>query len=87
MQPQHPHNMDALLTAVDAATRFRTSIAVILMWRNRGTLTSAGKDWRGRHLYRLGDLIDAERNTRQTRSRIGLPPRALLAHPYERCRG
>ncbi|MES2155864.1 MAG: hypothetical protein V4510_12080 [bacterium] len=80
-------DMDALLTAVEAATAFHTSIAVILMWRNRGTLTPIRKDWRGRHLYRWGDLLDAERGARQTRARIGLPPRALQATPYERCRG
>lgn len=87
-------DMDALLTAREAAGRFHTSIAVILMWRNRGwveggerrTLAVADEDWRGRPLYRWGDLLDAERGTRQSRKRTGLPPRARLESPYDLAR-
>lgn len=86
-------DMGALLTAREAAGRFHTSIAVILMWRNRGwsdtdgeqhKLAVAGKDGRGRPVYRWSDLLAAERGTRQSRKRTGLPQRAWLDSPYER---
>jgi len=88
-------DLRALLTAREAAGRFHTSIAVVLMWRNRGwldedgqvhTLAVADRDWRGRPLYRWGDLLDAERGSRQSRKRTGLPPRARLESPYDLAR-
>jgi len=87
--------MDALITAADAAYRFHTSIAVILMWRNRGWIDAdgehhylgiAGWDWRNRPLYRWRDLLTAECGARQSRQRAGLPQRAWLDNPYERSR-
>lgn len=87
------HDMNGLWTAKDAAEAFHTTINVILMWRNRGwteadgerkTLPVADTDSRGRPLYRWRDLLKAEAGTRQSRRRTGLPPRAVLAHPYER---
>lgn len=84
-------NMDALVTARDAADRFHTSIPVILMWRNRGwtdadgdkhRLKVARRDDRGRPLYRWSDLLAAERGARQSRKRVGLPQRARLDSPY-----
>lgn len=78
---------DALLTARDAAHALQTTIPVILMWRNRGwvdadgqqrRLATVGRDHLGRKLYRWGELVDAERDTRNTRARVGLPPRARL---------
>lgn len=88
------YNLDALLSARDAAHAFQTSIPVILMWRNRGWLDDgeqlrlpvAGRSRTGRPLYRWGDLLVAERGTRISRERTGLPPRMKLASPYERCR-
>ena len=84
-------NMDALITAIDAAHRFHTSIPVILMWRNRGWTDADGehhhlevatRDERGRPLYRWSDLLVAERGTRRSRERTGLPQRARLDSPY-----
>lgn len=85
-------DLDARLTAAEAAVRFRTTIPVICMWRNHGwldedrnrvTLPVSGK--RGaRNTYRLGDLLDAEAGTRQSRQRAGFPPRVIHATPYRR---
>lgn len=91
LEPSPSHDMDGLWTAKDAAEYFHTTINVILMWRNRGWTEDGERkslavaDRRdGRPLYRWGDLLDAERGTRRSRQRTGLPRRAVLASPYER---
>lgn len=86
------HDMDGLWSAKDAAEAFHTTINVILMWRNRGWTEADGERKRlavaerraGRPLYLWRDLLDAERGTRRSRQRTGLPRRAILANPYER---
>ena len=87
------YDMDSLRPAKFAAEFFHTTINVILMWRNRGWIDDDGerkylaiaeRDDNGRPLYRFGDLLDAERGTRRSRERTGLPRRAVLASPYER---
>lgn len=61
-------DLDALITAAEfrrylAIAGGDASLAVICMWRNRGLVTVAGH--RGRApLYRLGDLLDVEYETR-----------------------
>lgn len=67
------HN--ALVSASVAAEQLRVSIAVVCMWRNKGWidpesgerryLEIAGKDGRSK-LYRWGDLLIAERDTRSS---------------------
>lgn len=66
---------DALVTATEAASKLKVSIAVICMWRNKGWIDPAtGKRTRldvaaqiGRSkLYRWTDLQIAERDTRRS---------------------
>lgn len=65
-------NLDAYVTRGQAATITGVSEDSIGKWHHRGWLTPDGerrhlrtKPGRGRHLrYRLGDILDAERDTR-----------------------
>ena len=59
-------NLDALVTATEAASRLRgVSIHLIGMWRHAGKVTV--RDMRGRSpLYRWGDLLQVERDTRRS---------------------
>lgn len=59
-------DLDALLTGAQAARAAGVSRANICHWRNTGRLTLRG--WRGRSpLYRFGDVLDVERDTRRSR--------------------
>jgi hypothetical protein len=61
-------DLDALVTAAEAAPPLNISIAAICMWRNRGKITVAGH--RGRSpLYRYGDLLTVEQSTRHNGGR------------------
>ncbi|NJP75712.1 MerR family transcriptional regulator, partial [Streptomyces sp. C1-2] len=55
-----------LLTA-DAAT---VTLSAICQWRRRGHLTPAGLDDRGRPLYALADIAQAEKATRSRALRL-----------------
>ena len=59
-------DLDLLLRAVDAARYFRCGRQRIADWVKAGHLTAADTDDAGRPLYRLGDLLDAERRTRRS---------------------
>ena len=70
-------DLNALLTAKEAAGYAQVSIAVICKWRERGHLPVAtdakGKqirDERGRPRYRLLDVAKAENATRQRAERM-----------------
>lgn len=68
-----PVNLDAGLTRAEAARLFGVPPATVSMWALRGWTTSAGEHRsltvvgkRGRdRLYRYGDLVDAEADTRR----------------------
>lgn len=59
-------NLEALLRASEAAAYFRCQRQRIANWVRLGYLAISGKDERGRPLYRLRDLLDAERRTRRS---------------------
>lgn len=59
-------NLDALLPGHLAATYFGVSRQLIYRWRQLGHITPAGTDRNGHPLYRLGDLLAAERATRRS---------------------
>jgi len=59
-------NLDALLRADEAAAYFRCDPRRIHRWRSLGHIEIAGRDDRGILLYRLGDLLEAERKTRRS---------------------
>ena len=70
-------DLDALLSATDAARYAGVKVNVIVNWRNRGHLPVAtdGKggeirDRQGRPLYRLLDVAKAENATRQRAERM-----------------
>jgi hypothetical protein len=59
-------NLDARVTAAEASRLLPVSRQLIAMWRSAGKVVVRGK--RGASpLYRLGDLIKVEHETRQTR--------------------
>ena len=58
-------DMDALITGAQAARLAGVTRAAVCIWRNRGRLEV--RRTRGRSpLYRLGDVLDVERETRQS---------------------
>jgi len=70
--PDGPLDMDALLSATDAARYARVSVNVIVNWRNRGWLPVATdergneiRDGRGRPRYRLLAVARAEARTHE----------------------
>jgi hypothetical protein len=58
-------DINALLTATQAAGYAGVTRQAIINWRNRGHLTAAGHDPAGRPLYRLLDVAKAEHATRR----------------------
>ena len=82
-------DINALLTAKEAAGYAGVSIAVICKWRERGHLPvardAAGKeirDERGRPRYRLLDVAKAENATRQRAERMA--SRIIRRDPEQR---
>ncbi len=70
-------NLNALLTATEAAAYAGVSVNVIVNWRNRGWLPVATdsqgreiRDSRGRPRYRLLDVAKAENATKQRGERM-----------------
>lgn len=70
-------NVDALLTATEAAAYASTTVNVIVNWRNRGWLPVATdtqgreiRDHGGRPRYRLLDVAKAEHGVRQRREQM-----------------
>ena len=53
-------NLDAMLTLTQAAQLLGVSPQLIADWRTRGRITRHSGRW-----YRLGDLLDVERETRR----------------------
>ncbi|AEV51935.1 helix-turn-helix domain-containing protein [Prescottella equi] len=60
-----PEGIDSLINTTEAATLCGVSASTIRTWADRGTLTAAGIDPRGRKLYKLIDVAKAERATRE----------------------
>lgn len=58
-------DINALLTATQAAGYAGVTPQAIVNWRRRGHLKAAGRDDSGRPLYRLLDLAKAEHATRK----------------------
>lgn len=59
-------NLDATLRAHQAAAAANVSKQTFNYWRrDGGPLKPAGYDRAGRALYRLGDVLDVERETRR----------------------
>lgn len=56
--------LNELITTSEAARLAGVTVAAISKWRERGTLTPAGLDDKGRPLYRFLDVAKAERATR-----------------------
>ncbi len=73
-----------LVNSVEAAQAAQVSVNVISNWRNKGWLDRdgqrkylpvAGRDYRGMPLYRYGDVLNAERETRRSgKSHRRCPP-------------
>lgn len=61
-----PVSGDVLLPANLAAARVRVSRQLLNWWRRTGKLTPAAADRTGRPLYRLGDVVQVERQTRRS---------------------
>lgn len=59
-----PESLDNLVSTAEAATHTGRSEAAIRQWRSRGHITPADIDTNGRPLYRLIDILRAERDTR-----------------------
>jgi DNA-binding transcriptional MerR regulator len=57
-------------TIQEAAAAAQVSVDAIHKWRRRGHLPDAGRDWRGRVLVHAGDVIRAERATREKARRV-----------------
>lgn len=60
------YDVDALVTGAEAARLVGVTRHLVGMWKRAGKLTP--KDRRGRSpLYRLGDVLQVERDTRRSR--------------------
>lgn len=59
-------NLDAQLRAADAARHLKCPRQRVARWVTLGHLTAIGVDGQGHPLYRLGDLLEAERVTRRS---------------------
>lgn len=57
--------LDVPVTATEAARRLGVSSQLICMWRRAGKVEPIGQEGRS-PLYRLGDLMDVERETRNS---------------------
>lgn len=62
--------VNALVTATDAACLAGVASATIRTWVDRGILPVAEKDERGRNMFRLIDVVRAERSTRDRARRV-----------------
>lgn len=62
---------EQLVTVADAAEYAGVAAATVRSWAHRGRLPLAGRDRRGRALYRLADVAVVEKATR--RARAGRP--------------
>jgi hypothetical protein len=70
--PEGQLDLDALLTATEAAGYAGVTVAAVCNWRARGLLPAATdengheiRDERGRRVYRLLDVAKAENKARQ----------------------
>lgn len=59
------YDKDARLNLAEAALYFGLSKATINRWYSLGHLADIQHDDRGHRLYRFGELLQAERNTRR----------------------
>lgn len=59
-------NLDARLRAADAARHLKCPRQRVARWVSLGHLNAVGVDEQGHPLYRLGDLLEAERITRRS---------------------
>lgn len=66
-------NLDARLTTKQAADLIAVKPAVIRQWANRHIIHPACRTKRGWPLYRVGDILDADRKTREATRRNRKP--------------
>lgn len=59
-----PATIDTLIDTTDAANLVGVSVETIRQWRHRGKLEVKGLTKLGRPMYRWGDVVLAERATR-----------------------
>lgn len=64
-----PDGVDELITAAQAAQHCGVTPEAIRLWVHRGKLTPAGRDARGRNLFRLLDVARCEHSTRKAARR------------------
>lgn len=62
---QRNRRLDVHVTATEAARRLGVSSQLICMWRRAGKVAPVGRQGRS-PLYRLGDLMAVERETRNS---------------------
>jgi DNA-binding transcriptional MerR regulator len=60
-----PEGINTLITSTEAASIAGVTVSTIRTWKERGLISPAGLDERNRPLYRLADIAQAERKTRQ----------------------
>lgn len=59
-----PDVLQSLVTATEAAAHAGVKAATVRSWASRGHLAASGEDDHGRPLYKLLDVVKAERATR-----------------------
>lgn len=64
-----PEDLDELVSTTDAANACSVSVSTVRAWVARGHLVASGLDERRRPLYRLIDVLRAERATRLRQAR------------------
>jgi DNA-binding transcriptional MerR regulator len=60
-----PDGLNTLVTATEAAAIAGVTAQAVRNWKMRGLIEPAGLDERNRPLYRLADIVKAERKTRK----------------------
>ncbi|NEC93148.1 helix-turn-helix domain-containing protein [Streptomyces sp. SID12501] len=65
------------MTVEDARARYGVPSSTIWSWKRRGRIHHYGEDERGRHLYRVRDVLDLRDGDRPARPSAGDSPPSL----------